>query len=352
MAELLSSHASAFRILKKGEQVEATVSKVTGTEMFVQIDGKTEALVLEKDRNLFKQLSHLIKIGDSVTATVLSPENDMGMPVVSLRHFMEEKTWAELDRLTTSQEKLPVVVKETTKGGFLVVSETGISGFLPNSHVTVGENTEELVGKTISTSIVDVNREQNKVIFSQKGILTADAFKKATAHIKQGAKIHGVISGITSFGLFVSLDKAGDGFIDGLVHISEVSWEKVEDLSQLYSVGQEVDAVVVGIDAEAKRIDLSMKRLSADPFEKIAKEFPVDKKVNGVIIAIEEGGITVDLGTVDDESVEGFIKREKISPTANYALEQKINMTVTQIDNRKRKIFLVPVLLEKPLMYR
>lgn len=353
MAELMAKHKDAFHILKKGEKVTATVSRVTSQEMFVKINEKTDALVLEKDRNLFKQLTHLVTVGDKVEATVLSPENEMGMPVVSLRHFMEEKTWGELERLQKSQEKLDVTVRESTKGGFLVDSENGISGFLPNSHVTVNEDPQALVGKTLKASIVDLDKEQNKIIFSQKGIISQDEFKKLTAHLKAGSKVKGIISGITSFGLFVSLEKLGeDGYIDGLVHISEVSWEKVEDLSALFSVGQEVEAVVVGVDADAKRIDLSIKRLSKDPFEEIVASFPVDKKVSGTVKAIDENGVTVDLGEVDGQAVEGFIKREKISPNTKYEVGQKVNVTVSQIDARKRKILLTPVLLEKPLMYR
>ena len=353
MAELMAKHKDAFHVLKKGEKVTATVTRVTSQEMFVRINDKTEALVLEKDRNLFKQLTHLVKVGDTVEASVLSPENEMGMPVVSLRSFMDQKTWGELERLHTTQEKVEVTVREATKGGFLVDSETGISGFLPNSHVSVNEDAQALVGKTLKVSIVDIDKEQNKVIFSQKGIISADEFKKLTAHLKTGTKVKGLISGITSFGLFVSLEKMGeDGYIDGLVHISEVSWEKVEDLSAMFAVGQEVEAVVVGVDAEAKRIDLSIKRLSKDPFEEISQAFPVDKKVSATVKAIDESGVTLDLGEVEGQAVEGLIKREKISPTTKYEVGQKVNVTVSQIDARKRKILLTPVLLEKPLMYR
>ena len=352
MAELMAKHASAFTVLKKGETVKATVNRVTNQEMFVLVNGKTEALVLEKDRNLFKQLAHLVKVGDSVEASVLSPENEMGMPVVSLRHFMENKTWEELERLQKSQEKVTVNVTEATKGGFLVVSENGINGFLPNSHVS-NVDASALVGKTLEVSIVDLDREQKKVIFSQKGIISPDDFKKMTAHLKAGSKVSGTISGITAFGLFVSLAAKEQGAsIDGLVHISEVSWEKVEDLNELFHVGQKVEAVVVGVDADAKRIDLSFKRLSQDPFEEISQAFPVDKKVSGTVTKIDEAGVSVDLGMVKDIAVEGLIKREKISPNTKYEVGQKVNVTVSQIDTRKRKILLTPVLLEKPLMYR
>ena len=354
MAELMAKRPNAFQILKQGDIVKATVSKVTSSEMFVKINDKTEAVVLEKDHKLFKQLTHFVKVGDSVEAMVLNSENDLGMPVVSLRKFLDHKLWSSLDNLLQSQEKVPVRIINSTKGGFLVESESGISGFLPNSHISLGEDMEKMVGRSIQAAVVEVVKDQDKVIFSQKGILSAGDFKKLTAHLKTGSKVQGVVSGITTFGLFVSLTPEGkeNTPIEGLVHISEVSWQKVEDLSSMYSVGQEVEAVVVGIDADAKRLDLSLKRLSEDPFAKMTGAFPVDKKVSGTVKGIDESGVSVDLGEVDGQKVEGLIKREKISPNTTYEVGQKVNVTVSQIDSRKRKILLTPVLLEKPLMYR
>ena len=353
MADLMARHAQAFTVLKKGEKLKATVSKITGSEMMVTLPNKNEALVLEKERNLFKQMVGLLKLGDSVEVSVLSPENEYGVPVVSLRHFMEDKMWGSLEALQKSQEKVSIEVKEATKGGFIVESENGISGFLPNSHVAADEDTNTLVGKMIKASIVDLDKEQNKVIFSQKGIVSPEEFKKLTSNLKAGSTVKGTISGITTFGLFVSLPRADkNGYLDGLVHISEISWEKVEDLSELFTMGQEVEAIVVGVDANAKRIDLSIKRLSKDPFDEIVKEYPVDRKVSGEVVSIGEVGVVVALPAVGELAVDGLIKREKISPNTSYEVGQKINVTVSQIDSRKRKILLSPVLLEKPLMYR
>lgn len=354
MAELMAKRPNAFHILKQGDIVKATVSRITSSEVFVKINDTTEAVVMEKDHKLFKQLTHFVKVGDTVDASVLNSENDMGMPVVSLRKFLDQKLWSSLEKLLASQEKIPVRILSSTKGGFLVESESGISGFLPNSHISFGEDMEKMVGRTIQAAVVEVVKEQDKVIYSQKGILSTDDFKKFTAHLKPGTKVQGVISGITTFGLFVSLTPEGKDTIsiEGLVHISEVSWQKVEDLSSLFSLGQKVEAVVVGVDADAKRLDLSFKKLTDDPFAKMSASFPVDKKVSGVVKKIDENGVIVDLGEMEGQSVEGLIKREKISPNTTYEVGQKVNVTVSQIDSRKRKILLTPVLLEKPLMYR
>lgn len=353
MAELLAAHKTQFVSLQKGQAITGTITKISPQEILLDVGAKTEAVVMEKDRKILKHLLHLLKAGDTVEATVLSPESEEGYPVVSLRRFAENATWKLLEELLKSGDKIDTTVSESTKGGFVVDAENGISGFMPNSHVDPTEDTDELVGKTVKASIVDLNREQKKVIFSQKGVLTEENFKKAVANLKPGTKVTGIISGITTFGMFVNIPVPdASAPLEALIHISEVSWEKVEDLGSRYSIGQHVEAVVIGADSDAKRVDLSIKKLTADPFEEIAKAFPVDKKVTGTIAAIDENGVTMDLGKVGEISVEGMIRKEKIPPTTKYEIGQQVQATVIQVDARKRKVLLTPVLKEKPLMYR
>lgn len=352
MADLLAKHKSTFVTLHKGDVIKARVSKVTPTEILLEVGAKTEAVVLEKDRKIMKHLVSLLNVGDTVEAMVLSPESENGYPVMSLRHFAEDKTWALLEALLKSQEKVDVAVTDSTKGGFLVESTTGVSGFLPNSHLAPTTDPEELVGQHLKVSIVDLNREQHKVIFSEKGIMTDEGFKKAINTLKEGQKVHGIVSGITSFGMFVSLPVGGTQSLEGLVHISEVSWERIDDLTTDYSVGQEVDAVVIGIDKQSKRVELSMKRLTADPFQAIVDAYPVDKKVTGEVIEVNDQGVEIALPHVNDMAVDGQIRKEKIPPTIKYTVGQEVTATVVQVDAKKRKVLLTPVLLEKPLMYR
>ena len=353
MAELLARHQSTFVNLHKGDVIKARVSHVTPTQILLEVGAKTEAVVLEKDRKIMKHLVSLLKVGDTVEAMVLSPESEMGYPVMSLRRFAEDKTWKLLEELLESQEKVEVEVTGATKGGFLVESTTGVSGFLPNSHLSPTTDTEELVGQRIKASIVDLNRQQHKVIFSEKGTMTEEGFKKAISSLKEGQKVTGIVSGVTTFGLFVSISGMSEGVsLEGLVHISEVSWERITDLAPLFSIGQEAEAVVIGLDKEAKRVDLSIKRLTHDPFQAIVEAYPVDKKVKGEVTEVNEQGVEISLPKVNDMAVEGQIRREKISPTTKYTVGQEVTATVIQVDAKKRKVLLTPVLLEKPLMYR
>lgn len=356
MAELMAKHTTSLQTLQKGQTVTGKITKVTPGEITMDVNAKTEAVVMEKDRRLLKQLLHFIKEGDTVEATVIYPESESGYPVVSLRKFIDAQMWEKLEKIQKDAEKLDVMVTEATKGGFLVEADNGVSGFLPNSHVSMGQTPESLVGQKIKASIVELSRDNRKVVFSQKGVLSVDDFKALIDTYKAGTKVKGVVSGITSFGLFVSLPagkKDGQAqYVDGLVHISEVSWEKVEDLSERFAMGDEVEAVVIGADKDSKRIDLSLKRLTADPFAAVTEAFPVDKKVNGVIVDINDLGVTLDLGEVGDTTVEGMIKKDKIPPTTTYEVGQTVKATVVSVDGKRRKVMLTPVLLEKPLMYR
>jgi len=356
MAELMAKHGKDVQPLRKGQKVTGRINKFTSAEVVIQINEKTEALVMEKDRKLHRQLMSLFAPGDTLEATVLYPESDEGYPVVTVRPFLEAKMWGNLENLQKSGQRLTATVSDSTKGGLLIETENGITGFLPNSHITGGKSTEELVGQKIQVHIEEIRRDAKKVVFSQKEVLTVEDFQSIAQKYKVGTKVNGKVSGITSFGIFVSLqyEKPGQGatVIDGLVHISEISWEKVENLSELFGIGDSVEAVVIGLDTRSKRIDLSIKKLTEDPFQKVMSAFPLEKKVKGIVTEVTTLGVILDLGEVEGVNVEGFIKKDKIPAATRYEVGQEIQSTVVALDNRKRKVMLTPILLEKPLMYR
>lgn len=345
MAELMSSYKSPFVTLKRGEEVSGTITKINKADIRADINAKAEAIVLEKDRNLLQSLLAHIKVGDEVTATVLTPENESGVPVVSLRKYIETKTWGELTSLQEKQEQMMVTVTEVTKGGYLVTTEQGVNGFLPNSHVSFMQQEKITPGKKIQVSVLELNRKDNKILFSQKSQMTAEEFSKLAAKFTVGEKVTGVITHVAAFGMFISLS---DATLEGFVHISEVSWDKVEELQDDYSVGQEIEAIVTGNDSDAKRIDLSIKRLTADPFEDIMKQYPLESKVAAIVSGEDSNGVLVRL----NETVQGIIKKEKVPAGTTYTPGQEVTLTVTEHDTKRHRVILTPVLLEKPLMYR
>ncbi|HVF69639.1 MAG TPA: S1 RNA-binding domain-containing protein [Xanthomonadales bacterium] len=343
MARLMAAHKSSFVSLKKGESVKGKLTKLTPNEILVDLGAKTEASIMEKDKNILRTILGMFKVGDTVEVNVLNPESETGQPIVSLRRFLGNNAWGKLEELQKSHEIVEVTISEVGKAGFVVTTSFGISGFLPQSHTSATGEGENVVGQKIKASVLEINREDSKVIFSQKTKMTDEDFAKATKKYKTGEKVEVAVSNITPFGLFVTLDS-----FEGFIHISEVSWDKVDELTSLYSQGQKIQAVIIRFDKDSKRINFSIRKLSADPFEELIEKYPVDKKVAATIQKIEDAGVTVSLG----EDLEGFIKKEKIPPMTTYSKGQEIQVTVSDHDKRKHRIILTPVLKEKPIGYR
>lgn len=353
MAELMARHQKPLVTVNKGQELQGIVTKLTPSEVLLDINAKTEAVVLEKERKFIRAMMTLLKVGDTVTASVLNPESDTGNTVVSLRKFLDNKIWEKLAKIETNHEKMDVIIKGLTKGGYTVETIGGIDGFLPNSHVSFKQETQDLIGQTLPVMIAELHPETHKLIVSQKTILGVKDFDDLAKTVKVGQKISATIAHIASFGAFVSIplkDKDNkETALDGFIHISEISWDKVIDITSLYAIGDVVDVVIVGYDSNAKRIDVSIKRLTKDPFEELLKQYTADKKVTGTVSRITDTGVIVEL---ENDGIEGFIRKEKIPPTVKFQPGQKITMTVTQTDAKKHRVYLSPVLLEKPLTYR
>ena len=351
MAELMAKQSGKVTGLHKGETVKGRITKLTSSQILVDIGGKAEATVLEKEKKNMRTILSTLKVGDEVSVSVLNPESDTGIPVVSLRRFLDDIAWKDVEEAEVNKTPVEVTIAEITKGGAVVSTKSGLTGFLPQSHMQFSQNQQLAVGKSIKLNIVELNRKDNRIILSQKSTISEDAFAKIIKSLPNGTKVTVRIANVTNFGLFVTVPVEGQGDItqvDGLIHISEINWEKVTDLNSLFTVGQEVDAVVIGSDKEAGRLDLSIKKLTKDPFAAIAEKFTVDKKVSGVVTKLVDGNVHLDLG----EEVEGIIRKEKVPPTVEYKAGDKLNAVVSEVDTRRRRITLVPVLLEKPMGYR
>jgi small subunit ribosomal protein S1 len=343
MAQLLAKHKSDFVALKKGESVKGKITKLTPNEILVDLGVKTEATILEKDKSILRTILSMFKVGDTVEVNVLNPESESGQPVVSLRRFLGNLAWGKLETLQKSKETVDVTIAEVGKAGYVVTTAFGITGFLPQSHTSQLSPQDNVVGQKIGVSVLEVSRSDNKVIFSQKTKISDEDFEKVTKKYKTGQKVEVTVSNVTPFGLFVLLDT-----FEGFIHISEVAWEKVEDLSDTYSQGQKIEAVIIRFDKESKRINLSVKKLTEDPFEELIKEYPVDKKISGKVKKVEDQGVTLEF----EGGVEGFIKKDKIPPTMTFAADQEVTVTVSEHDKRKHRIVVTPVLKEKPIGYR
>lgn len=352
MADLMKSVKTPFVRLKKGENLEGTITKITPSEILVDIGAKTEAQVLEKDRSNMRTLLSLLKAGDKVTVSVLNPESDFGNPVVSLRRFLDQRLWGKVEKISESKQPQEVTINEETRGGY-VVSTDGISGFLPNSHVMGSLK----VGDKTKATLLEFDKLHHKIIFSQKKSVDSESFAKAAKNIKIGQKITSTISSIAPFGIFVSVQvgdpstDSGQAFVEGFIHISEISWEKIEKIPEDFAVGDKgdkVEGVVLGFDKKSSRVNLSIKRLTENPFKEKLKKYTADKKVKGTVSRVLSSGVEIEL----EDDVVGFIKKEKIPVETSFEKGQEISATVVSVDEKNHRILLVPYLTKKTIGYR
>ena len=353
MAELLASHKSShFVTLHKGDIIEGTITKLSSSAVLVDVNAKAEAVVLEKDKKILHNILSSLSVGDKVNVQILNPESDMGNPVVSLRRFLDGKLWNNLEELAKNKTVIDIVIDGVIKGG-LLVSGDGISGFLPNSQLSFASHTmtegssQNIMGSKIKAIVLEVDRATHKIIFSQSHVLNQKDFEKEIKGLKIGQKVTTLVTNVTPYGIFVSVPN-GERVIDGFMHISEISWERVSDTSSLYNSGDSLEAAITGFDKEARRVNLSVKKLKIDPFDEKIKNFSVDKKLSATVIKILSTGILLDLG----DEIGGFIRKEKIPPTVSYKTGDLVNVTVSEIDLKRRRVVVVPVLLEKPIGYR
>src|SRR3989344_588378 len=357
MADLMkkvAANKTPFVSPHKGDMLIGTITKLTSSEILVDINAKTEAVVLEKERNIMNKILSSYKVGDKVNVQILNPESDFGYPVVSLRRSVGDITWDRLAKLQKSQEPVELNLDMATKGGFLVTTSDGISGFLPNSHTSSLENPQGLIGRKIKVIVLENNRELNKIIFSQKQAMGPADFQKLIKDLKVGQKMDAVVSNVVPFGVFLSIpvgDSTPTGagkLAEGFIHISEISWENIENLMDLYKTGDKITGVVLGFDKESRRVNLSLKRLLVDPFEKKLSEFTIDKKLKAKITKIISTGVLLDLG----DNITGMIKKEKIPVKTTYKEGQEVDVTVSNVDKRRHRVEVAPVLTAKPIGYR
>lgn len=345
MAQLMSSLSSKMVTLKKGEAVEGTIKKLTPQEITMDIGAKSDALVLEFDKNNVFNLLRLLKVGDRVKASILSPESEEGFPVVSLRRTLDDLMYSQLEKIFKNNEAIEVQVMEPTHGGFFVQTDQQIRGFLPNSQVVSGNN---LAGKKIQTKIIEFDRAKKRVIFSEKAISYLMNPSDIEKLVKRDSIIEVVVNNTTNYGLYVSLQIKDEKLIEGFIHISEVSYQRVENLQSMYKKGDKIKTQVIDIDKENRRVNLSIKRLEKDKFIDIKSSYKKEQKVKGVILFVKTRGISVKL----TDSVSGFIPEERIPPQTTYKEGEEIEALVEDFDDKRRLIILTPVLKAKPIMYR
>lgn len=378
MADLLASSKSQIPALKRGQDVVGKVVAFSTSEILVDIGAKSEGIIAGRELSAGREIVAKIQVGDSIEATVMYPENDAGQVVLSLRKLSGEKRWQELEERKASGEEIDVVAMEANRGG-IVCDFAGLRGFLPASQLSkVPSKLDDLVGKNMQVRVIEVDRPSNRLIFSQKSPGKGDlaGVLALLAKVKIGDKYEGSVSAILPFGIFVEIDlkesksrvkvesedkekSPAKGKLEGLVHISEISWDKIDDPAAMFKIGDKAKVLVIAKDAATGRLNLSIKQLGEDPFTKASSKYTKDMKVSGVVSKVTPFGVFVTLedptspkGLRGAGNIEGLIHISKIPPNVELKEGQKIECEIDSVDVGARKIALVPIVHEKPVLYR
>jgi small subunit ribosomal protein S1 len=341
MDELLATQS--VKQLETGDVVEGTISSVRKHEVWVDLGPNGVGVVLRRE------IGHgqLLEAGQNITVSVIDPEMDEGYALLSMKRAAKDRGWDELQRLFDGQEIVEISPYDANRGGLLVELE-GIRGFLPVSQLAAGhyprvsgadkdeilQKLNALVNKSLRVRILDVSRKDNKLIFSEKEAVKDD-MQARFAKLKVGDAVEGVVTGVIDFGAFVNVDG-----IEGLIHISEISWERVEDPRKYVKVGDTVKAKIIAIDKD--RLSLSLKQMSEDPWLEQVKAFKKGDVVEGKITRITPFGAFVQLSAAVEAlvHVSEMGDTEGVDPEKVFRLNEKKQFKVLDIDVEARKIAL------------
>ncbi len=315
IAQLLKEEDGQAKIPQEGDIIEGIVISASKNEVIVDLPGFSSGIV--RGPELFDESGEYteLKIGDKVQATVMELENENGQVELSFRHAGHRKAWDELDRLYQSGEVVEVEVIDANKGG-LIVRVGRISGFLPVSQLTVDhyprvegghkgkilEKLQSYIGDKFKVRIIDVAEGEDKLIVSEKAAWS-EKQEKMISKYKVGDIIEGTVTGVVDFGAFIEFDDS----LEGLVHISELAWQRIDDPRDFIKVGDKVKAQIISI--EDSRISLSIRRLQEDPWKEVVKKYKIGQVVEGKVLKTNPFGIFVEL----DREIHGLAHISELS---------------------------------------
>jgi len=344
--ELLLQKTQAVK-LKKGAEIEATIISISKKGTLFDIGAKAYAVLGDKELKEISTYLPYLKVGEKVQARIISEESKEGFPVLSLRKFFENGKWEILKIKKEKEAEIEVVCGEYGKGG-VFIDFMGIRGVIPKIQLTEDylQNPEKLSGQKIKVKILEVDEKKNRLVVSQKIAFLKISQKELMEgfdKIEVGKIYKATVLGVSEFGIFCEV--VG---VEGLIHISEISWEKVSDPSVFAKIGDKIDVMVVEKNVNDLKLNLSIKRLSQDPWETIEEKYPKDKEVKGEVVRQERYGYFVRL----EPGIEGLVHISKLTGKEDLKLGSVIKAYIEKADRKSRKMSLILTQSEKPVTYR
>ncbi len=341
-AALFEAQMAGGDLGREGEIVSGTVVKVQRDQVVVDIGGKSEGVIsLSEFADATGQVD--VKPGDKVDVYIEARENDDGLVTLSKEKADKMKVWDEISSACERDELIEGTISQRVKGGLSVTIRGGVKAFLPGSQVDLRpiRNLDKLIGQTYQFKVIKFNKKRGNIVLSRRVLLEKerDEMKASTlANLEEGKVVKGVIKNITEYGAFVDL-----GGIDGLLHITDMSWGRVNHPSELFQVGDEVTVKVLKYNPETERVSLGLKQTQDDPWHHAEEAYPPGKRVRGKVMSIADYGAFIEL----EPGVEGLVHVSEMSwtrkvkkPQQILEVGQEIECQVLEVDSKAKRISL------------
>jgi small subunit ribosomal protein S1 len=340
--QMVPNYDATLVLFEEGDVVSGQVVRIDKDEVLVDIGYKSEGVIPANELSIRKSIDPAdeVSLGEEVDALVLTKEDQDGRLILSKKRARFEKAWRRIEAAAESGEPVNGTVIEVVKGGLII--DLGVRGFLPASLVDIRrvQNLDEFMGQTIECRVIELNRSRNNVVLSRRAVLEEERKEQRQQildRLQPGQVVEGAISNIVDFGAFVDLDG-----IDGLIHISELSWSHVNHPSEILSIGDVVPVKVLDIDRDRQRISLGLKQTQEDPWQRVVDTYNLGDELEGTVTKVVTFGAFVEIL----DGVEGLVH---ISELAHHHVENphevvnqgdKARVKILEIDSERRRLSL------------
>ncbi len=340
--ELIQAIEESLKDFKDGDLVSGKVVRIDRDEVLLDIGYKSEGVIPSKELSIRHDAdpNEIVKVGDEIEALVLQKEDKEGRLILSKKRAQYERAWGRIEEIMKSGVTITGPVIEVVKGGLIL--DIGLRGFLPASLVDLRRvrDLHPFVGQQLECKIIELDRNRNNVVLSRRAFLEesqSEGRKQFLQNLQKGERRTGTVSSIVNFGAFVDL-----GGVDGLVHVSELSWKHVDHPSEVVTVGQEVEVEVLDVDLDRERVSLSLKATQEDPWKEFERKYSAGEVIAGQITKLVPFGAFVRVG----EGIEGLVHISELSeahvesPESVVTVGQKVKVKVVDVDVSRRRISL------------
>lgn len=333
---------AAYKRLSRGDRIEATVIQVDRDRVFVDLGTKAEGIVPlgELSEDPVEDATHHFKIGDKINVVVIRPEGNEGNPIVSKKRADFEKTWVRIEEAHRNGTILHAPVLERVKGGLVV--DIGVRGFIPATHVGTGKlrNIDRFVGEVIDCRVIEIDRDRKKVVLSNREAaeeVRKEAKERLFREAKPGDVLEGTVRRLTDYGAFVDL-----GGVDGLLHISEMSWMRIQHPREMFKEGQDIQVMILRLDPDHGKISLGHRQVLPDPWNLIRETYRQGQKLTVVVNRLVQNGAFVKL----PEGAEAFLPLSEMSvrrlrkPSEAVEEGQEVEVQIIDLKPDERRMVL------------